>query len=249
MHHTFACLKVLKNICSLCVFGLLQIFFQLSNTCHRRMSWKTAPGERLTSAPRLFRTFASHKSHEDVSGWIIVRLRWAKLTPKDVLNLYQRKYQGPKKEYIVSNKKGDKLGGQIPCVGSLRSFLGSLTRFVHIWSRLRKLVHGCNEPGRRSPFSPLLTLYLSLLRPFFLGQPYMRVLLWMGLSPIFAFRSRYCFKFSRCPSLLDQVLMEIGFVFNAGLNRIEQPWIWNTSHTGQEFKTQLLIAALAALQT
>ena len=85
---TFACLKILKNICSLCVFGLLQIFFQLSNTCHRLMSWKTAPGERLTSAPRFWRTFASHKSHEDVSSRIIVRLRWAKLTPKDVLNLY-----------------------------------------------------------------------------------------------------------------------------------------------------------------
>ena len=88
VHHTFVCLKILKNICSLCVFGLLQIFFQLSNTCHRRMSWKTAPGERLTSAPRLFRTFASHKSHEDVSGWIILSLRWAKMTPKDVLYLY-----------------------------------------------------------------------------------------------------------------------------------------------------------------
>ena len=80
--------NTLKYLLSLCFWFATKIFFQLSNTCHRLMSWKTAPGERLTSAPRFWRTFASHKSHEDVSSRIIVRLRWAKLTPKDVLNLY-----------------------------------------------------------------------------------------------------------------------------------------------------------------
>ena len=51
-------------------------------------------------------------------------------------------------------------GGQIPCVGSLWGLRGSLTRFVHIWPSLRKLVHGCVHP-RPKTFSTPHSLFLT----------------------------------------------------------------------------------------
>ena len=83
--------------------------------------------------------------------------------------------RGQKEENV--NKKRFKLGLACPpCWATLRPALrGSLTRFVHIWSRLRKLVHGCagsvgaSHP-RLSPFHLSLTLPPQV-DPFLTPQP------------------------------------------------------------------------------
>ena len=87
---------------------------------------------------------------------------WSKISIKRNFNLQQ---------FVPGAKKGTKwqekgqTGGQIPCVGPLWGFRGSLTRFVHIWPSLRKLVHGCVRP-RPEPFSnPHSSLPHSTLTP------------------------------------------------------------------------------------